>query len=844
LADTKNNPHFNISAAVVRQLGAELITDEVTAIMELVKNSYDADSPWVKVDVFTNNALIDENLFHNGDLGYIIIEDAGFGMNEEELRDGWMVISLSKKREMKEKGEKTPGGRTPLGDKGLGRLSTQKLGSKLEMITGKEDDEKYNHIAFNWDDFTEDIVLSDVTTEFGYIPKKNKVKGTKLIISNLKDPNAWEGKSADKFKGQLSQLIFPFKEKRKFNVFLNINGERVDLDEIGEGLRNQAVSTFAFAFDGSILTLTGTVKAYKIFGGSPGAEDRENYEQLISIDKGKNFFNFLIDKNSNKRSFLTDVNYSGLNGELYKFERKFHLADLPSVSLINREEKIDEIAEETDSNLAIANPGPFWGEIDDFNLREADSLDSAFDNFAQYKNIVKNQIGIRVFRDGFGIKPFGIDGYDWLQLGHSQTSGSSYYGLRPKNTIGFIALTAEENKDLKEKTDREGFVETPYSKNFFLLMGKVIDEINELLEKTRRGYNDYKRHIAEQTGKITNITESYQRLKDTSKKAKDLQSEGHQLTPVIANVAGAVRKALEKIKGTAPISSDDDERRKLLYQIDDSLQKAITILFKLDSVLEVAKKLEFDAKYIQPKISDLENQINEFAELAGLGLTAEALSHQISNVVDLLLIQTNNISGKVKGKQEINTASVLAYVEQVKGAINSLRKQLSHLAPSLRYVRESKQSFSIHSYFSELLEYYKDKFSNDIQVFLKLDNDFTIKMSKGKLTQIIDNIILNSEFWLKDYKEKKQSFTPTINIEIDDPFLRIYDNGIGVEPAYEQRLFQPFVTGKPKSVGRGLGLFIVQQLVDTIGCEIMLLQARNEHGRRYIFQINFSSIIQ
>ncbi|MBK9017986.1 MAG: hypothetical protein IPM82_30270 [Saprospiraceae bacterium] len=84
-----------------------------------------------------------------------------------------------------------------------------------------------------------------------------------------------------------------------------------------------------------------------------------------------------------------------------------------------------------------------------------------------YKTFIKNQTGVRVFRDGFGIKPFGFNQNDWLGLGKGQTSGGSFYGLRPHNVIGFVLISVYENIKLVEKTDREGFQDSPYSQNFF-----------------------------------------------------------------------------------------------------------------------------------------------------------------------------------------------------------------------------------------------------------------------------------------------------------------------------------------------------------------------------------------
>lgn len=826
-----NQPKFNISAAVVRQLGEELVTDEVTAVMELVKNSYDADATWVKIEVNSTASLDGQRYHYKNDTGFISISDNGFGMDESEIVNGWMVISLSGKRKMKAAGLTTPAGRTPLGDKGLGRLSTQRLGNRLEMFSTKKTEEHTNHVAFDWNDFTEDVALTDVPTVFNKIPKDDIV-GTNLIVRNLRDPDAWEGKTAAKFIGQLSQLIFPFKEKREFHVFLTINNERIDLDELNEALRSQAVSQFDFSFDGENLVLSGAVKSYKLYGGAASASEREAYQQLIVNDLGKNFFSFLTDKKDNKGNFLDGITYSGVNGVLYSFTKTYALSGIPEMSRVKNDQTEDE----------VADPGNFWGEIDDFNLREAETLDSAFDSFSQYKEIVKNQIGIRIFRNGFGIKPFGIDGDDWLKLGSQQTSGGSFYTLRPNNTIGFIALTADGNKNLKEKTDREGFVDSPYSKNFFLLMNKVVDEINDVLERTRRSYNDYKRYIAQQTGNINDIKESYARLQETAKRANTVQQNSQTISASLQRVSTAVKEVIEASKAALPETVTDKANLALLKDIDALLDNARNVLSQVDSILNIAKKLEADANFIQPKVDNLERQLSEFAELAGLGLTAEALSHEISHIVDKLLFQTNSMTQQLKGQAMIESRPVGLYVEYVKTAIQSFRKQLSHLSPSLRYVRENKERFALSGYLQELESYYEERFAEDIAFQIINKHDFVINISKGKLTQIFDNLILNSEYWLREKSRAEKSFQAAVTIEIDEPFIRISDNGNGVDPAYEERLFQPFVTSKPKDVGRGLGLFIVQQLLDTIGGEILLLSERNEKGNRYIFQINLSSI--
>src|SRR5690606_3918559 len=116
-------------------------------------------------------------------------------------------------------------------------------------------------------------------------------------------------------------------------------------------------------------------------------------------------------------------------------------------------------------------------------------------------------------------------------------------------------------------------------------------------------------------------------------------------------------------------------------------------------------------------------------------------------------------------------------------------------------------------------------------------------INRGKLTQVLDNLLNNSEYWLKERKQNEKDFIPKIFIKIEAPWVYVYDNGFGIAPAVENQIFEPFVTTKPKGVGRGLGLFIIQQLLDSSGCSIALEPTKNEHKRKFMFAMNLSNII-
>lgn len=842
-------PHFDISAAVIRQLGEELVSDEVTAMMELIKNSYDADADWVNVEINTKEKYSNPNsYFKDQKIGFIIIQDDGFGMSDQDILDYWMKISLSSKKKFKALGKVTPKERTPLGEKGVGRLSTQKLGNRLELFTGKMGNGNLNHVAFDWSHFEDDISLTAVPVHIDQLSKKSNEKGTTLIISDLRDPKKWEGTSWDKFRGQISQMIFPFKEKRGFNVYLKLNGDSVDLDELSRKVRRNAVSTYSFNITEDKLIIRATVKLQKL-SGSNSRDAISFYENRILPDFGKDFFDFLTDPTENKRNHVDDLKYSEKPDILYTFKREIDLESIDELSWLTPEK--EESANEDDGNKTeedeiaiLAHPGPFDGEIDDFYFQDTDAITNAFSSLSEFKRIVQNQVGIRVFRDGFGIKPYGIDGYDWLNLSGAQTSGGSFYGLRPGNVVGYISISARDNKNLKEKTDREGFQDNPYSRNFKRIMDYVVNEISEILEGTRRSYNEYRSKKAKETAGIKNVADSFDKLKKASQTAKKIGKQAEEVRLLFANVANRVRLASTESKKRKQ-TPEEEETTKLLVEISKVLDDAQNLLRQVEEILEETKKLDEHVEFLQPQIDSLEEQLSEFSELAGLGLTAEAMSHELSNIVERVIEETDQINKKLKGKQSVDASNVNVYIEYIRSATKSFRKQLSHLAPSLKYVRESKEAISTRSLLAELKEYYVERFNGKIQFETQIKGrDFSVKMNKGKIVQILDNLIINSEYWLNERKKSHPRFKPVVTITSQEPFIRVSDNGMGIEPSIQDRIFQPFISAKPKTIGRGLGLFIVQQLLESDGCDILLLSEKNNYGRKHIFQINLSSVIE
>jgi signal transduction histidine kinase len=194
-------------------IGRDLIRDQYGAIVELVKNAFDADSPDVLITFKVPEA---RNTIQ------FIVEDHGHGMTFDTVINKWLVPSTDDKLARKT----SPGGRVMQGRKGIGRYAAAKLGYDLLVETITEDGQKTT-VYLEWDKFEKaeyldevDIIVDTSLTELSC--------GTTLTITGGKEHLAeWEQKKHSEFKFELKKLISPFSE-----TFHNISEDEEDLFSI------------------------------------------------------------------------------------------------------------------------------------------------------------------------------------------------------------------------------------------------------------------------------------------------------------------------------------------------------------------------------------------------------------------------------------------------------------------------------------------------------------------------------------------------------------------------------------------------------------------------------------
>ena len=392
--------HFSITPRIIAHFGEDLIKNESIAILELVKNSYDACATECNVDFYSENRQLKK----------LTISDNGFGMNADVIKNVWLVIGTDYKKNT----QMSQCGRFPLGEKGVGRLGVHKLGKKITLYS-KRSDYKEVELSIDWtelesakniSDFNVSVVENDIHKFY-----KNGITGTTIIIEELK--SKWDRRQIRQVYRNLLSLNSPFADKNdSFAVNITSN------ENLFEGLPNlqDIVENGGLYFGSSVL------KGNKI------QEFKYEFRPWSSLDK--------IQKRIVK---TTNLN-----------EEELYLKGL-------KEEE------------GRKRPVEYEIDLDEFKIGEVRfdiiifEKDAAIFNFVNTEKRSINEYlaengGIRVYRDNVRVYDYGERDNDWLGIDLKRVSR---VGGNVSNNIvlGYVRLNRSESIGLREKTNREGFIE-------------------------------------------------------------------------------------------------------------------------------------------------------------------------------------------------------------------------------------------------------------------------------------------------------------------------------------------------------------------------------------------------
>lgn len=822
---------FRVHASLIYKLGESLIADEITALSELIKNTYDADATVCTLSI---NSDYTETIADKECKGCIELSDNGCGMNLSTIINGWLTLSNSPKKKMKKEHRTTPKHhRYPLGDKGLGRLSVQKLGRHMEMRTKSADSTVEYRVVIPWGDFLKNTTIDQIPVTIEQQEVVSAKSYTKIVIKDLINPEMWgQPEQISLLTNNINKIVSPFRsEKSSFHVVAQINGQPIDTDnKVFEELLLSARAKHTIRYNLGTANIVSEFKNSFFY----------NREVLSRVMSGE----FTLSETAMK-DFLQTYKKELPNVNTY-FQKGISLVSedtctFPDIIVPLHTTKSDAVQIK---ELTPADPGAFECEIYEYSL-DSKLLDYLYDNISynglierdEYRDFISRYHGIKVVRDGFLIQGFGDgDGGDWLGLSSSSKTTGYFFDLRNDSVIGCVYLTGVSNSVLKETTNREGFVEDEYFRAFKSILDGSIKRIN----KNRKKLNDsMKRYVADSIAFTGTPSPDALNYKSTIEQIRE------DLRTVEASAVGQSKHidvALEKYKETQRIIADapfvpSEAIRKMdeIYGYIQAASDDYQLLIRERDV--ISRKLDA----INLDFEKMSERIQDLFELAGLGLSVEMFTHEF----DSTIIGVRNRNLEVISNRAAQTVdSLIRHVNYVTYSLDALRKQMSYFNPGLKFVRAEKQIFSIREFIETHKSFYHERCdSKGISFNVNIASDFDLRINRGMLNQIFDNLFSNSEYWLEYSMQHGLIEAKQYNILIPERgIIVVWDNGIGVSSDLETRLFEPFETKKKD--GRGLGLYIAAGNLKYNSSRIRLLNERNQFGNLFKFEIDVSQVMQ
>lgn len=393
--------------------------------------------------------------------------------------------------------------------------------------------------------------------------------------------------------------------------------------------------------------------------------------------------------------------------------------------------------------------------------------------------------------------PYGEPTDDWLSLDEERY-------LRPteaigrKTIIGGVEITQQSNKDLRDKTNREGLIENAAFK-----------DLHSLVKATVR--------IIENEWSIDKDV-----IEDRRKRERKASPR-----PVLEKLSEEASTFAELLQGPLRLSR---EMEAAINEGRATSEMAVKLADSIGLVLEQVPKIKDSAAMstdaLESAADELEHERDLLLGLAGMGLAAERFTHEFAR----LTREAHQILRRLEGSLRNASGESIADLAALRAVIDALRNDIKSLGPMF-YVRRStkEKELSVMAAIENARILNASAFQ-DAHVELEVDcrSDFAVFMREGPLTQVFNNLFDNAAFWLS---RKSEEHDRRLKVVVDGHAREILvtDNGPGV-PRYRDRIFRPFFS--MKSDGRGLGLYIVREILAERSAEIRLLDA-GEHAEMF-----------
>ena len=413
---------FRMHPRVFAALGADLVTNDVVAIIELIKNSYDAYARKVHLRFSVGSQ----------EGSYLEILDDGYGMTRDVIENAWCLVATPYKEKnpiaMRDKRE-----RRVAGEKGLGRLSVARLGRRMSMVTQAVGDICWN-VEVDWSSLSDGDDLSDsyaLCSEYeGNSPFEDS--GTRIRIFDL--AGQWSESKVSDLEENLARLISPFSAKKDFNIYLT----RPDASE-DEEIEIESplfLSAPKYRIKGSV-DADGNISATYGFSDISGQTYR-------TISVSRTWKEIVRNKNNREIARLGFVEAAAHCGP-FQFEiRAWDIAT----------EDTAEIAER-------------------FSFKKS-----------QIRKAIRAHKGISLYRDDVLVLPKSENARDWLGLDLRRVSRVGVR-LSTNQIVGYVSISAAENPHIEDTSDRERLVSTREVEEFREIVKSIVDLLENERDQDR-----------------------------------------------------------------------------------------------------------------------------------------------------------------------------------------------------------------------------------------------------------------------------------------------------------------------------------------------------------------------
>ena len=762
---------FRVTARTVLQLGAELISSDSVAFYELIKNTFDAGSQRVFIDVcmrMDHSAYLSHNsAIRNGaaesdsalenhkrrilnavdtaapeandlierireaqsfpglsrrleEANYIQIRDQGHGMSAEDLEEIYLTIGTPHRRRQRSRQSRDGTLRPILGEKGLGRLSAMRLGWRLDVSTTVKGERHRNRLRVDWRQFDDDnLMVEDVPLS----PTKSKREkrdpgrsGTRIRIYAL--TSAWSPEKLCKIAtDEFSKLTDPFVPESRYPINVRYNEDPVKIRRFDDILFDHAHAT---------AEATYTVEDGPRFAGTVHYKTQDR-----------------------KKSFVLD------RTDLFSIAEPSSPDDLES--------------------LGAFSVRFYW-----YNRRILSAIEGIGDQRAVRDRVDVWSGGLKVYRDGFRVNPYGSPDDDWLDIDKTALA-SSGYKVNRRQIIGVVTISSLNNPELLDQTNREGLRDC-------LEKDVLIRLLQHLIDSEFRNF-------------LNAVDEEVKARIPTS--FEDLEER-------VENEERTIRRNLNILFERYPEVRKDGE---LVRPINAALRRIRSLMDEASSLAE-----SYEAGHSQ------------LTNLAGIGLMVEIVAHELNRA-------TSHTLRVIADADHRDMDDEMAGLLQTLGAqMQTLQRRLRILDPLSTAGRQRRERFDLVSWVRYILEAHTAQFArHDVELDFRVvpDSSPTMRvfMVKGMFVQILENLIANSIYWLKVQRRLDRSFTPRIRIILHRKasVLALSDNGPGIPVERKEQVFQPFFTTKQPGEGHGLGLYVSREIAKYHGASLTLADEEMDH---------------